>query len=110
MEDEMNSFRLTLAVVTLFTFGTPALAHEGGLDARGEIVEVSATRLVLKTPKGETKSFAVTPGTEIRRGKSPTKVSEVTAGEKAVVHAKKSQRGEPEATSIRLANEAPAAK
>jgi hypothetical protein len=106
----MTSLRLTLAVAALFMFGTPALAHEGGLDARGEIVEVSAKRLVLKTPKGETKSFALSPETEVRRGKSPSKVSEIATGEKAVVHAKKSPRGEPEAMSIRLAKEAPATK
>jgi hypothetical protein len=110
MEDDMASVRLAVVAAACAALAAPALAHEGGLDARGEVVEVSDTRLVVKTPEGETKTFSITPGTEVRRGKSPAKISDVTAGEKAVVHAKKSERGEPEAISIRLARDAPGKK
>ena len=98
--------RMLVAALALSSFGAPALAHEGGADARGAVVEVSSTRIVLRTPRGDTRSFAVTARTEIRRGNVSVKLSEVRAGEKAVVHAKSTQGGEPEATAIRLAKDA----
>lgn len=106
----MGSFRRALAAAAMLSLAAPSFAHEDGLDARGTVVEISAARIVLKTPKGDTKSFAVTAGTEVRRGTAPAKISDVAAGEKAVVHARKSQRGDPEATSIRLARPAAAAR
>ena len=53
--------------------------------ARGTVVEISAKLVVVRTPEGETRRFAVTTGTEVRRGKVPVAISDVTTGEKAVV-------------------------
>jgi hypothetical protein len=94
-------FTPKLALAVALSLGFPAAAHEGGVDARGVVAEVSAARIVLETPEGQKKSFVVTPATEVRRGKTPAKISDVVAGEKAVVHGKKT-KGEPEANSVRV--------
>jgi hypothetical protein len=104
----MDSFPGALAAAAVLASAVPAAAHEDGLDARGVVVEVSATRIVLKTSGGETRRFVVTPGTEVRRGTAPARISDVAAGEKAVVHARRSPGGDAEAISIRLAKPAAA--
>jgi hypothetical protein len=106
----MISIRRAVALAAAVCFAPAAFAHEGGVDARGAVHQVSATQIVVETPDGKTKSFAVTPGTEVRRGNSVVKITDVVAGEKVVVHAKKAQRGNPEATSIRVAKDQAAPK
>ena len=104
----MKRFPPMIELAAALAVATPALAHEDGLDARGTVVEISAGRIVLKTPKGETRSFVVDPGTEVRRGKAPAAITDVATGEKAVVHAKRAPGGGAVATSVRLSSEPPA--
>ena len=106
----MKQFRLMIELAAALAVATPAWAHEDGLDARGTVVEVSASRIVLKTPQGDTRTFAVNDGTEVRRGKAPTTIGDVARGEKAVVHAKRAPGGGALATSIRLPGTPPASR
>jgi hypothetical protein len=103
----MNWIRPLIAMIALAS-AAAAWAHGDGLDARGTVVEISAKLVVVRTPEGETRRFAVTTETEVRRGKVPVAVSDATAGEKVVVHAKRSPHGDPLATSIRLPSTPPA--
>jgi hypothetical protein len=82
----------------------PATEQSRATGQEGSLVEVSQSHIVLRTPQGDDQSYEVGPSTEIRRGSSEVTISDVDAGEKAVVRAKSSSTGEPEATSISLAS------
>lgn len=78
-----------------------ALAHEGGLHARGVVKEASKERIVLTTTEGKLFTAAMGPGTRILRSGQVVGVGEIHVGERAVVHAKRD--GERlEATEVKL--------
>lgn len=80
---------------------SPALAHEGGLHARGVVREVTKERIVLTTTEGKDFTASMGPATRIVRGGKAVGVGEIHAGERAVVHAKRD--GERlEATEVKL--------
>ena len=80
----------------------PSRGHEGGVDARGTVAQVSGAEIVLTTSKGERKRFAITERTEVLRGAEPVTIEAVQVGERAVVHGRKAA-SHVEAASIRVA-------
>lgn len=103
----MRCTRRAFLAAALAALLAPAMstAHEGGLDARGTVVEVTGEAIVIDTEKGERRRFVVTARTEVRRGSMPAKVGDISAGERVVVHARKTPSA-AEAISIRLARTA----
>ncbi len=84
---------------------SPALAHEGGVHARGVVKEASRERIVLTTTGGELFTAAMGPATRILRGGQVVGAEEIHVGARAVVHAR--QVGERlEATEVKLADPA----
>ena len=99
----MRCTRRAFLTAVLAPLLSPAMAtaHEGGLDARGKVVEVDGDAIVVETQKGERRRFALTERTEVRRGSAPAKVGDIRSGERVVVHARNAASG-AEAVSIRL--------
>jgi hypothetical protein len=82
--------------------GSPALAHEGGVDARGVVVSADADRISLRTGDGKEQSFGITAQTRVVVEGGTGKLADLKPGMRAVVHARKS--GERlEAVSVRAA-------
>jgi hypothetical protein len=78
-----------------------ALAHEGGLHARGVVKEASKERIVLTTTAGKLFTAAMSRGTRVVRSGQVVGVEEIRVGDRAVVHAR--QDGERlEATEVKL--------
>lgn len=78
-----------MALVVLLA-ATPAAAHEKGGRAMGIVESVSAEQIVIKTADGHPVSFTVTKDTRFLRGDEPVRVEDVKAGERAVVHGRRS--------------------
>ena len=78
-----------------------ALAHEGGLHARGVVREVTKERIVLTTIEGKSFTASMGPATRIQRGGKAVGVGEIHAGERAVVHARR-DGDRLEATEVKL--------
>ena len=76
-----------LAVSMIF-LAAPALAHEGGVDARGVVVAATADRVALRTGAGE-RAFDVTPRTRVVVDGHAARTGDLAAGMRAVVHARK---------------------
>jgi hypothetical protein len=92
-------------VLAALLFGAGAGAHEGGVDARGTVKEITPDRLVLSSAAGTEVTVTLAAGTRILRGKRPVGVADIKRGERAVVHA--AQQGAIlEATEVRLAEPA----
>ena len=78
----------------------PAPAHEGGHDARGVVVSVTAGELTLKTKSGEEK-FHLAKDTEFVKDGAPASARDLEVGARAVVHAKK-KSGRLEAVKVQF--------
>lgn len=94
----MRTELLALVAVALLAM-SPALAHEGGIDAKGVVKAVTAERITIETPKGE-RSFALTSETSYARGSAPARREDLRAGERVVVHARE-RGGRLEAIAVR---------
>jgi len=86
-------------VAALVVAASPALAHEGGVDAKGVVKALVADRITIDTRHGE-KIFALTPDTEFVRGSKPVKREDLRLGERVVVHAR-ARQGALEAVQVR---------
>ena len=64
---------------------------------------MSETHIVIMTPQGDSKTFELSPITDIRRGTAPVTIPEIDAGESAFVRAMFTPSGEQVATSILVA-------
>lgn len=79
-------------VAAVFVAASPALAHEGGVDAKGVVKALAADKLTVETAHGD-RTFALTPDTEFVRGGKPAKRGDLVVGERVVVHARAGQGG-----------------
>jgi hypothetical protein len=61
----------------------PATAFGGGRMVRGTITAVAPDRLTLKTEAGDLYQIAVTPNTQVRKGRDPMKLADVHVGDGA---------------------------
>ena len=94
----MRARILASAVAALLAMSA-AVAHEGGIDARGVVKAVTAERLTIETAGGE-KTFSLTPETSYARGSAPARREDLRTGERIVVHAR--ERGDRlEAVEVR---------
>ncbi len=92
-------------VLAVLLSGAGAQAHEGGVDARGTVKEITPDHLVLASTAGTEVRVMLVARTRIVRGKRPVTVADIQQGERAVVHAAH-RGGALEATEVRLAEEA----
>lgn len=98
----------TMVLIAALLAPAAGAAHEGGLDARGTVKEVTPERLVLATADGE-KTFSLGADTRFARGREPARREDVLVGDRAVVHARRD--GERvHATNVRLAPSGSGAK
>lgn len=89
-----------LAAALLLCSAAPALAHEGGVDARGVVVTVDGGDIAVRGADGKEQHFAVTAETRVVVDGNGAKVSDLRPGMRAVVHARKGS-DRLEASSIR---------
>jgi hypothetical protein len=82
--------------------GAPALAHEGGKDARGVVKTITSQELVVTTTGGVDLKVAIVGDTEILRGTKSVPARDVHPGERVVVHAAP-REGRLEAGLVNLA-------
>ncbi len=86
----MASRLKVLAVVAALVAG-PAVAHEKGGDrAMGVVESVSADRIVIRASDGHEVAFTVDAGTRFYVGEKAAAPGDVRAGQRAVVHGKRS--------------------
>ncbi len=94
-----------LAALAAAFLAQAALAHEGGLDAKGTVEAIAEDRIDVRTAKG-VKSFALTPRTEIVKGRAPAKAGDLRPGDRVVVHAR-ARDGKLEAFEVRAGSGKP---
>lgn len=95
----------TILVLGAWLLAASAHAHEGGLHSRGIVKEITPDRLVLASTTGAEVGVALVPRTRVLRGKRTIPAAEIEQGERAVVHAARTDAG-LEATEVRLAERA----
>ncbi len=81
---------------------TPASAHEGGVDMRGEVLSADTKQVTVRTGDGHEQRYALTPQTRITLGGVAARPADIAPGLRAVVHGRKVD-GVVTATSIQLA-------
>lgn len=82
---------------------TPARAHEGGIDLRGEVVSADAKHVTIRSGDGRQQTFTLTAQTRITLEGVMGRPADVTPGLRAVVHGKRID-GAVVATSVQLAS------
>ena len=90
------------SLLAVLLLATPASAHEGGVDMRGEVLSADTQRVTVRSGDGKEQRYALTPQTRITLGGIAAKPADVTPGLRAVVHGRKVD-GVITATSIQLA-------
>ncbi len=94
--------RWFLTGLAIGCLASPALAHEGGVDAKGTVKAVSGDRIEIETAHGA-KSFTITSRTEFVKGRAPAKLSDIQPGDRVVVHGRPKD-GALEAVQVRSAS------
>ena len=93
--------RFAIVMAIALGAGPSSAAHEGGVDAKGIVVEVASERITVEA-EGKKQSFAITRDTKVVRDGKPAAASQLAPGDRAVVHGRE-RGGKLEATSIRAA-------
>ena len=76
--------RLILAALTLaLVLPSAALAHDGH-KIMGTVTMVAADHLMMKTTDGKEITISITPKTQIVRGKTPVKITDIREGTRVV--------------------------
>ena len=96
------SLILPASLLAAVLAASPARAHEGGTDIRGEVVSVDAQHVTVRSGDGHELRYSLTPQTRVTVGGVVGKQADVTRGLRAVVHGTKVD-GVVTATSIQLA-------
>src|SRR5919198_1026063 len=94
-----------LVAAIVIALASPALAHESGVHAKGTVKDVSTTRIVVETARGE-KTFKVTSSTRFAKRGAAASASDIRSGDRVVVHGT-DVKGEIEATDVRAGDPAP---
>lgn len=92
-------------LLAVLLMATPASAHEGGVDVRGEVLSADTQRVTVRGGDGHERRYVLTPKTRITLGGIAAKPADVTPGLRAVVHGRKVD-GVITATSVQLARPA----
>ena len=82
---------VTFALIAALT--GPALAHEQGGRAMGEVESISPVRIVVRTSDGHAVPFSVTKETRFLAGDKPGRAEDVHVGQRVVVHGKREGDG-----------------
>lgn len=82
----MKTLGLRTLVLAL-AMGVAALAHDGMEDVTGTIEKVSGDVVTVKTTKGKVVDVKLAADTEYARGKTAAKKTDLTVGDRVVVHA-----------------------
>jgi hypothetical protein len=90
------------SLLAVLLIATPAPAHEGGVDMRGEVLTADAKQVTVRSGDGHEQHFALTSQTRITLEGIVAKPTALSPGLPAVVHGKK-VGGVTTATSIQLA-------
>ena len=88
-------------LIALALAASPAFAHGGGSHLKGIVTAVSSDHITVKGADGHETTATVNDKTQVLRGSSRAKVSEVKEGERVVVHTHK-QGGGLDAVEVRL--------
>lgn len=97
----MRRVTISSILVVAWLLGPTALAHEGGVHAKGVVQEVTSEQLMLHTTDGKMVTLPLTSQTHIMRGGRMIKASDIEPGERAVVHSA-SRKGRLVATEVRV--------
>jgi hypothetical protein len=99
----VNKIAAILGVVAVVSAGTVAHAHgKDGVHLRGVVKAVGDTSLTLVVTDQKEVTVKTSEKTEVMRGDKRSALSEVRSGERAVVHAAKTNAGDLEAQLIKL--------
>lgn len=98
----MPSLIVPMSLLAVLLMATPASAHEGGIDMRGEVLSADAKQVTVRSGDGHEQHFALTPQTRITVEGIVAKPTDLSPGLPAVVHGKRVD-GVIAATSIQLA-------
>ena len=88
----MKNIRGWIAALALLA-ASASLAHGGQEHVMGTVVSADATSIVVKTAKGAQTSIQLDDKTKVERGGKAAKTSDLTAGERVVVHTHKGEGG-----------------
>jgi hypothetical protein len=80
--------RATLAVYTLLILATMLWAHGDEQHVMGTVTEIDAMSISVKTVEGVVKTVMVTPETKFVKNGSQSKLEDLKAGDRVVIHAK----------------------
>jgi len=81
---------MTVLVVAAAVVAGPAFAHEKGDRAIGVVESITADQIVIKASDGHVVPFALVPDTRFSVGDKTAGAQDVRAGQRAVVHGKRS--------------------
>ncbi len=93
---------MTVLAVAAAVIAGPAFAHEKGDRAMGVVESITGDQIVIKANDGHAVSFAVVPDTRFWVGEKTVGAQDVRAGQRAVVHGKRSD-GRLIAVRVKLA-------
>ena len=84
--------QLSVLLFCLVLIAAAAFAHGDMQHIMGTVTQVSADSITVKTTKGDVLTIGVAANTQFMRGKVAAKISDLKAGDKVVIHAKKDEK------------------
>jgi hypothetical protein len=95
--------RILILVASIALIAAAAAAHGGEEHAIGTVTKVAQDSITVKTTANKAVAVAVVPETKFIKSKAAAKISDLSAGDRVVIHAKEPTEGHLVADTVEFA-------